>query len=322
MSFLNNGLYEPWIETRVANLKEQFGNDNIFRYMRYYKMFMSQYGWYFTIDGEEVDYSHLIQYERLFHSKIAFCKSPAYGLLVGTIADSDLKDAKRNPNGFITKVKVRFKDGTDKNCTVGKDCVIMESDSTGLPPFLYLYFIASKILEKEDIISQQDNMLRKPILVAGEGEELDNALNNLANVMSGVAGFNFNPKKGKGRGNILTEKSLEVLNLQVGNAYKGAELWDSRKNYEELICDYMGYVTVKNEKKERLNSLEVTKANSVASTFLKLTNELCDNAMKKIEKVLGIKGRLVKRTEEEVEDNGEDREMENSNDKTNDQNGD
>ena len=44
---------------------------------------------------------------------------------------------------------------------------------------------------------------------------------------------------------------MEVLSLQVGNSYKAPEVWASRKNLEEMICDYLGYVTAKNEKRER-----------------------------------------------------------------------
>ena len=319
MDFLNNGLYEPWIQPNVAQLKENLGADTVYRLLRWYKMYMARYGWIVTIDGREKDVSRLVEYATLFNSRIVFVRSQAYGLLVGTVSDKDLEGAKRNPNKELTKVTVTFKDGTTQKCTVGKDCVIMESDVTGLPPFLYLLRVALLICEKEDIINQQDNMLRKPIVIAGEGEELDNALNNLANVMSGVAGFNYNPKKkGAGKGNILAEKAIEVLNLQVGNAYKGSELWDSRKHYEEFICDYLGYTTVKNEKKERMNTNEVVKDNSIGQTVRKSADEIRERAVKETKSVLGIDIKLIKRLEE-VEENGQDKSMEKPSNSPNDE---
>ena len=143
-------------------------------------------------------------------------------------------------------------------------------------------------------------MLRKPILVDGIGEDFDNGMVKASNVLSGVSFINR--KQGKKGNNVMQQEGLEVLNLQVGNSYKGAELWASRKNLEELECDYMGYTTVKNEKRERMTNMEVNNENSVGMTFYESFIFNQDECVKNVQDKLGFTLEVVnhlKRPEQE-----------------------
>ena len=150
-------------------------------------------------------------------------------------------------------------------------------------------------------------MLRKPIVITGEGEEFDNAVNNANNVLSGIEWINTKRKNGKNKkGTLLDTSEMQVLNLQLGNAYKGSELWDSRKHYEELLCEYFGFTTTKNEKKERMNTMEVENDNSIGKTMGKSAEECINQMIKDVKKILGVEIKLEKilESEEEVSDNG------------------
>ena len=150
-------------------------------------------------------------------------------------------------------------------------------------------------------------MLRKPIIITGEGEDFDNAMNNANRVLSGIEWINTKKPTGKGsKKTLLDEHGMEVLNLQLGNAYKGTELWDSRKHYEELLCDYLGYTTTKNEKRERMNTLEVKSENSIGQTAYKDSVKCMDAMVEDVKRVLGIDISYDKMLdlEQEVSDNG------------------
>lgn len=291
-------LWELALPVEIAEAKEDLSKKNIWRYMRYFNMFMSRYRLIATVDGKEVDISYPYFSKILFGGRVGLIKDPAYGLCVGRITED-----KEDANGNIIKATFEYENGkTRTGFVVGKDLVVAYSDMTRLPPVLYLLTIATKINTKEAIIDQQDNMLRKPIIVTGEGEDFDNAMNNANNVLSGIEWINTKPKgKGGKKGSILDNDELKVLNLQLGNAYKGAELWDSRKHYEELLCEYMGYTTVKNEKKERMNTSEVNNDNSIGKTLGKSAEMCLKSMIKDCKEVLGIDIRLEKVLEEEAE---------------------
>lgn len=277
----------------IAKAKEDMGLNNIFKYMRYYRMYIERVRW----KHEEQDLTNRIENKLFWRGKVALVKDIVFGLVV-----AEIDEEKTDPNGNIVKVSVSAENGwKKKNLEVGKDVVILYADETRFAPVLYIWAIANQIIEREDIINQQDNMLRKPILVTGEGAELDNAMAEIANVLSGVAWFNLNPKKKQD--NIMLDKPLEVLNLQVGNAYKGKELWESRGKYEELIKDYLGYSSVNNEKKERMIQVEVSQSASVCNTFYKSAMTLREDCVKQVKEVLGLELKLEKVLEEEKEVN-------------------
>ena len=281
----------------IAKAKEDLGLNNIFKYMRYYRMFIERFAWKY----KDNDLTNRIENLLFWRGKVALVKDPVYDLVVADI-DTEVID----PNGNITNVNVSAENGYKRrNLEVGKDVVILYSDETHFAPVLYIWAIANQIIEREDIINQQDNMLRKPILVTGEGAELDNAMTKLANVLSGVEWFNLNPKN-KIDGKIALDKGMEVLNLQVGNAYKGKELWESRGKYEELIKDYLGYTSVNNQKKERMIQAEVSQSESVCDTFYKSAVRLREDCKKSVKSVLGIDLELeeVLEKEKEVEESG------------------
>ena len=252
-------LFEVQLPLDIAKAKEDLGINNIWKYLRYIRMFKERSRILDKDKGVDLSYK---TYENLLWSGItAFVKDKILGVVVCKV-DSGVKDA----NGNYIKVDVSGDNGYKKrNCVVGEECVLMYHDSTRIPPIIYIWAIANEIITRENIIRQQDMMLSKPILVDGVGEEFDNGMVKASNVLSGVAFLNRKGKKTKQ--NVMDNDGLEVLNLQVGNAYKGAELWGSRKNLEELICDYLGYVTAKNEKKERVNLSETNNENSIAMTF-------------------------------------------------------
>ena len=286
-------LWELKMPIEIARFKEQLGLSDLYKHLRYFKMFMER----FKVYNREVDLSFRLFYKYLFRGKIAIVKDPVYGLV---IVDIDDKKSKVDPNGKIVEVDVRGENGySKKNLRVGKDVVISYYDETHIPPFLYLWGMVNRILDKEDIIRQQDNMLRKPIVITGEGVEFDNAMNNAMNVLSGVAWISTkaNNKGNKGK-NIMSDKPMEVLNLQTNNAYKGAELWDSRKHLEELVCDYLGYTTTKNEKRERMNEKEVVNENSIGQTFYKACVKSLEDLKKDVKSVLGEDLTIVKLLEE------------------------
>lgn len=291
-------LWELELPVMVAEAKEDIGKNNIWKYMRYFKMFMSRYKLVATVDGEEQDITYDYFSKILFSGRIGLIKDPVYGLCVGRISEE-----KEDANGLIESAIFEYNNGKTVRKKVGKDLVVAWSDMTRLPPILYLIAIGNKIINKEAIIDQQDNMLRKPIIVTGEGEDFDNAVNNANNVLSGIEWINTKPKQGKNKkGTLLDTSEMQVLNLQLGNAYKGSELWDSRKHYEELLCEFMGYTTTKNEKKERMNTTEVENDNSIGKTICK-ADELCLEKMKEdVKKVLGIDIRIEKILKEEVKE--------------------
>ena len=290
-------LWELKAPLMIAKAKEDMGLDNIFKYLRYYRMYIERVRW--EHDGK--DYTNTIETKLFWRGKIALVSDPVYSL-VACYIDAE----KRDPNGHIVKIDVSAENGYKrKNLEVGKDAVILYADQTTFAPVLYIWAIANEIIEREDIIKTQDNMLRKPILVAGEGAELDNAMAKIGNVLSGVEWFNFNPKN-KGATNILSDKGIEVLNLQVGNAYKGKELWESRGKFEDLIKDYLGYTTVNNQKKERMIQAEVSQSESICNTFYKSSMKMKDECVKQVKDVLQKELKCVKMLEQEkeVEDNG------------------
>ena len=289
----------------IAKAKEDMGLNNIFKYLRYYRMFLERYKW--TYKG--ADLTNRIEQKLFWRGKVALCKDPVFGLVVGEI-DTEITD----PNGNLVKVNVTAENGWKrKNLEVNKDVVILYSDETRFAPVLYIWAIANEIITREDIINQQDNMLRKPILITGEGAELDNAMTKINNVLSGVEWFNLNPK-GK-EGNLLAQKEMQVLNLQVGNAYKGKELWESRGKLEELIKDYLGYLSVNNQKKERMIQAEVSNSESVCKTFYKSSTLLRETGVKDTKEILGEELEFEKILEEKEEvENGEVNQVENTND--------
>ena len=293
-------LFELKAPLAIAQARQDMGANNIWKDLRYYNMFVSRYGW--KLKGERTrDLSHPIENRLFWSGKVALYKDSVYGCIVAEVVNEIL-----NPNGELVRVDLVAENGwTKKNVVVGKDCVIIYSDETYVPPVLYVWAIANKIIEREDIVDSQDNMMRKPIMVTGEGEEFDNAVNKVMNVLSGVAWFNFNPKAKANNKMLLQDKPVEVLNMQAGNSYKALEIWESRKHYEELICDYLGYESVKNEKRERVNTLEVTHGNSICSAFYKSSTTLRKEAVEEAKKI-GIDLEFIENIEQEkeVKDNG------------------
>lgn len=264
----------------MGRVKEDFSVNNLWKYLRYYRMYLER----FAIRCNGIDYTHRIEKTLFWRGVVALCKDEVFGLVV---AEVDESKNEYDPNGQLVRVSVSAENGWKKpNLEVGKDVVLLYADETRIAPVLYVWAIANEIIDREDIIKTQDNMLRKPIIVKGVGEDFDKAIVQVSNVLSGVA--YFNDKKKNGRDNIMEDKPLEVLNLQVGNAYKGAEVWDSRKHFEELLCDYLGYRTVKNEKKERMNTDEVNKDNSIGQTFYDSAVRLHKQSVEDSKKVLGL----------------------------------
>lgn len=289
-------LWELELPVMIAEAKEDFSKNNIWKFMRYFNMFMSRYRLIATVDEKEQDISY-DYFSKIMFGPVGIILDPVYGLCVGRISKE-----KENANGLIETATFEYDNGkTVSGKKVGEDMVVAYSDMTRLPPVLYLYAIGSKIIAKESIIDQQDNMLRKPIVITGEGEDFDNAVNNANNVLSGIEWINTKKKSGKNKkGTLLDTSEMQVLNLQLGNAYKGSELWDSRKHYEELLCEYMGYTTTKNEKKERMNTTEVENDNSIGQTLGKSGEMLLRKMIKDVKEVLGVEIRLEKVLKEEV----------------------
>ena len=285
----------------IAKAKEDFSLNNIFKYMRYYRMYIERFKW----RSEKQDLTNRIENILFWRGKVAFCKDAVYGLIAGEI-DEEI----RNPNGELVQVSISAENGYKrKNLEVGKNVVILYADETHFAPVLYIWSIANGIIDVEDIIDSQDNMLRKPIIVTGEGAELDNAMAKVENVLSGVAWFNLKPNNEKG-GNVITAKPMEVLNLQVGNAYKGKELWESRGKREELIKDYLGYTSVNNQKKERMIQAEVNQSTSICKTFYDSSVDLRETCVKQIKEVLGeeLEFKKILKEEEVKEEHGDNEE--------------
>lgn len=305
-------LWEPLVAPAIAKAKEDMGLNNIWKYLRYYRMFMERFSWKDKQTGQDLTYQ--IEKTLFWRGQVMLKKTSLYGTVVCEIDD---KSWKYDPNGNPITVSGTALDGKTKysNQKIGEDCVVFYSDSTRLPPVLYIWALANEIINVEDIIRQQNNMLRKPIMVAGEGAGFDNAMNKVMNVLSSVAWFNFNDRKGKQGNSMTPEQPVEVLNLQVGNAYKGIELWDNHKHYEEFICDYLGYTTTKNEKRERMNTLEITSENSIGITFYKGQVKEREDGRKNGEKI-GIDlefGKLLK-----IEEGGETNDSKEKVDRTDD----
>lgn len=298
-------LFEVQLPLEIAKAKEDLGINNIWKYLRYIRMFKERSR---LVDKKTaVDISYKVYEILLWNGVVALVNDKILGCIACKV-DSGKKDA----NGNYTQVDVSGENNYKKrNVKVGEECVLMYHDSTRIPPIIYIWAIANEVITRENIIRQQDMMLSKPILVDGVGEEFDNGMVKASNVLSGVAFINRKGKKTKQ--NVMDNDGMEVLNLQVGNAYKGAELWGSRKNLEELICDYLGYVTAKNEKKERVNLSETNNENSIAMTFYEDYLIHQRKAVEDAQKI-GIElefTELLKKPEEkeETEDVGDENEM-------------
>lgn len=281
----------------IAQAKEDFSLNNIFKYMRYYRMYIERFKW----RTKNQDLTNRIENILFWRGKVAFVKDAVFGLVV-----CDIDEEKRSPNGELLKISVSAENGWKrKNLEVGKDAVVLYADETHFAPVLYIWAIANEIVQVEDIIKQQDNMLRKPIIVTGEGAELDNVMAKVTNTLSGVAWFNLKPNSQKG-GDVITAKPMEVLDLQVGNAYKGKELWESRGKREEFIKDYLGYTSVNNQKKERMIQAEVSQSTSISRTFYDSAVELREKAKDDVNKLFSEELEFEKiLKEEEVKDNGD-----------------
>jgi len=289
----------------IAQAKEDMSVSNIFKYLRYYRMFLARFSWKFG----DLDLTKRIENLLFWRGRCAFYNDSILGLVVGEIVKENV-----DVNGELESVDIVAENGYKRfNKKVGEEVYILYADETRFAPVLYIWSIANQIIDREDIINQQDNMLRKPIMVKGEGEAFDNACAKMINVLSGVAWFNMNPK-GKASDNVLSQTDMEVLNLQVGNAYKGKELWESRGKLEELIKDYLGYMSVNNQKKERMINAEVNESNSICETFYKSAVNLREDSVKWL-KSNGSEVDFKKNLEmeKEVEVNGNSKEnMENS----------
>ena len=292
-------LWELQLPFEIAKAKEDLSKNNIWKYLRYFKMYMSR----FRVYSEKTDLSYDLFSKLLFRGMCAIVNDSVYGTV---IAEIDETKTKVDASGKPTHITVSYDNKTiRKDLELGKQAVIVYADETHIPPVLYIWAIANEILVREDIIRQQDNMLRKPIVIAGEGEDFDNAVNNATNILSGIEWINTKKKGGsKQAKNIMSDKEIQVLNLQVGNAYKGMELWASRKNFEELICDYLGFTTTKNEKRERMNTLEVKNENSVGQTFYKSSVKCLEDAIEEYAKI-GEKLRFEKLLDEQKEETKE-----------------
>lgn len=270
-------LWELALPSQLARAKEDISKSNLWKYARYYRMYMERYK--YTYKGK--DLTNEIERTLFFRGICMLVKNEMYDTVA--VCEVDEKSIKKDVNGKPIRVTGTALDGVTKykNMEVGKDCILMYADSTHIAPILYIWALANDIIELDDILRTQNNMLRKPIIVSGEGAGFDEAMNKVQNVLSGVAWFNYNQRKNKKSDSIMaTEQPVEVLNLQVGNSYKGIEIWDNIKHKEEFICDYLGYTTTKNEKRERMNSLEITNENSIGMTFYKAQTDMRKQSLK------------------------------------------
>lgn len=306
-------LFEMWLPQAIAKAKEDVSKGDLWKYARYYRMYMERYAYKEKESGR--DLTRAIENTLFFRGQCMLVKSAIYGVVVCEVDD---KSILLDPNGEPEYVSGTALDGKTKftKQKIGKDCVIMYADSTRIAPLLYIWAYANNILELQDIIKQQNNMLRKPIIIKGEGAGFDNAINKVMNVLSGIEFMNLNDRKGKGSA-MDTPEPIEVLNLQVGNSYKGIELWDNVKHNEEFICDYLGYTTTKNEKRERMNSLEITNENSIGTTLYKAQDNERNRALEECKKI-GIN--IVKTNLLEIEEGGKNNDSENEMDRPNSEN--
>lgn len=293
-------LFELSLPTEIAKAKEDLGIDNLWKYLRYIRMFMERS----RMEYEGKDVSYTFYNNLLWGGVTALVKDNIIGLVIAKVVDG-----KKNVNGDYDTVDLEAENGWKrKNVKVGKDCVLCYADETRIPPIIYIWALANEVISIEDIIRTQNNMLRKPILVDGIGADLDDAMVRASNVLSGVAFIN--KKGGKSKSNVMDANGMEVLNLQVGNSYKGAELWASRKNYEEFICDYLGYPTAKNEKRERVNVSETNNENSIGMTFYASYDAMQRKCVEEAKSVLDIDlvyTELISKPEEsEGNENGSD----------------
>ena len=288
-------LFELQAPLVIAQAKEDLGVNNIWKYLRYIRMFLDRSR--LEVNGKDISYA--VYNALLWSGKVALVKDKILGVVVAKIVEG-----KKNYNNEYETIDVEAENGYKRNnVKVGVDAIVIYHDNTRIAPIIYIWAIANEIISREDIIRTQDNMLRKPIVVEGVGEDFDNGMVKASNILSGVALIN---SKKKGKQNVMESQGLEVLNLQVGNAYKGAELWQSRKNLEELICDYLGYSTVKNEKRERVNVPEVMNENSVGMTFFESYEYYQRKAVEEAKSVLGVELKytlLLKKPVEEKEEN-------------------
>ena len=115
-------LWELELPVMVAEAKEDFSKNNICKYMRYIKMFMSRYRLKAKYDGIEQDITYDYFSKILFGGKVGIIKDPVYGVCVGKI-DVEKEDA----NGGIEKLRFEYNNGKSvSGKKVGKDVVVIE----------------------------------------------------------------------------------------------------------------------------------------------------------------------------------------------------
>ena len=143
-------LWEVKAPLVIAKAREDFSLNNIFKYMRYYRMFLERFKW----GWKNIDLTNRIEQKLFWRGKVALCKDPVWGLVVAEITEE-----KVSPNGVLVRVSVEAENGWKrKDLEVGKDVVVLYSDETRFAPVLYIWAIANEIVEVEDIIKQQDNI--------------------------------------------------------------------------------------------------------------------------------------------------------------------
>lgn len=278
-------LFEPKLPLWIGEAKEGLGELELARILRSYKMFMTRFKW--IIKGK--DLTKVIEEKLFFKGYVGLY----YDKVSEELYALDIENVVKNPNNEVVRCDARGNNDYYKNnLKVGEDIIIVYSDITRLPPLLYVWEITKRINEKEDIISQQDNMLRKPIVVKGSGLEFEELATSLQNTLAGVSFINTS-KRNKSQ-NALLDNPIEVLNLQTNNSYKGGELWESRSNYEDLLRDYLGYPSVNNKKRERMITDEVNQSISVAETNYRDSLMLREKGIEDVVSIFGIEGKLEK----------------------------
>ena len=88
-------LWEVKAPLAIAKAKEDMGLNNIFKYMRYYRMYIDRVRWTY----KDIDLTNRIENKLFWRGKVALVNDPVYELVV-----CEIDVEKRDPNGTLVTV--------------------------------------------------------------------------------------------------------------------------------------------------------------------------------------------------------------------------
>lgn len=158
------------------------------------------------------------------------------------------------------------------------DCTVLRINDLEIPPLLYAVYYGKKASETLDLIDNNNQWLRFPIILKSTGNEDKDKKNGL------VIKELFDQKGVKFP--VITDafNTMEMLNLKP--QYFGLELFEQLKAWKNMYYEYLG-VNHHEEKKERLTTDEVMNNEEEATLNSNKILEPLKECVRKANKLFG-----------------------------------